>query len=183
MLKWSLKGAGWRPWLGWGLIQQPQAQLQAPPRRRGSSCCSASGGSSRCSAGAGSAAGPGIERSEPTPLSLSGLIPTRKLPSLCQSRWPRPSWPRRSRWSLSDSDPWWPSELRPSLTRTTQAMADRLGVSLSSGILTTWYKHVQTCLNHVYDEYVLCYSTYTSCTWLRHVHTFMEMHRHVYTFL
>jgi hypothetical protein len=46
-------------WLGWGLIQQPQAHLQAPPRRRGSSRChSASGGINRCRARAGAAAAP-----------------------------------------------------------------------------------------------------------------------------
>ncbi len=45
-------------WLGWGLIQQPQAQLQAPPRQRGRSHCSTSGGISRCLPGSGAAAAP-----------------------------------------------------------------------------------------------------------------------------
>jgi hypothetical protein len=54
---------------------------------------------------------------------------------------------------------------------------------LSSGILPTWHKRVHTCLNDVYDMYVLCYSTCISYTWFRHVHTFLEMYRHVYTFL
>jgi hypothetical protein len=53
----------------------------------------------------------------------------------------------------------------------------------TSGILTTWHKRVQTCLNYVYDVYILCYSTFTSYTWFRHVNTFLEMYRHVYTFL
>ncbi len=53
----------------------------------------------------------------------------------------------------------------------------RIPSSHTSRILTTvtWHKRVQTCLNHVHDVYVLCYSTYTSYTWLRHVYTFLEM--------
>ncbi len=54
---------------------------------------------------------------------------------------------------------------------------------LSSGILPTWHKRVNTCLNHVYDVYVLCNSTYTSYTWFRHVYTFHEMYGHVHTVL
>jgi hypothetical protein len=38
----------------------------------------------------------------------------------------------------------------------------------TSGILPTWHTCVYTCLNYVYDVYVLCYSTYTSYTWFRH---------------
>jgi hypothetical protein len=53
----------------------------------------------------------------------------------------------------------------------------------SSGILPTWHKRVHACLNDVHDRYVLCYSTYLSCTLFRNVCTILEMYRHVHTFL
>ena len=52
----------------------------------------------------------------------------------------------------------------------------------TSGILPTWHKRVYTCLNRVHDRYVLCYSTYLSCTRFRHVYTRTENYRHVHTF-
>ncbi len=53
----------------------------------------------------------------------------------------------------------------------------------TSGLLPTWHKRVHTYLNSVYDRYVLCYSTYLSCTRFRHICTRTEKYRHVHTFL
>jgi hypothetical protein len=61
----------------------------------------------------------------------------------------------------------------------------------SSGILTTWYKRVYTCLKHVCTSYVQCLSTAAdrhgiyknekSCTCFKHVHIFLQIHVHVCT--
>ena len=60
-----------------------------------------------------------------------------------------------------------------------------------SGILTTWYKRVYTCLKHVCTSYVQClstaadrhgiYKTEKSCTCFKHVHIFLQIHVHVCT--
>ena len=61
----------------------------------------------------------------------------------------------------------------------------------ASGILTTWYKHVCTCLNHVRTCFRQCYCMYTAETCIyksRNVYTCIYMvctkvknHKHVYT--
>ena len=63
------------------------------------------------------------------------------------------------------------------------SVISQLWYSPASGILPTWHKRVYTCLNRVYDRYVLCYSTYLSCTRFRHVCTRTKKYRHVHTFL
>ena len=67
----------------------------------------------------------------------------------------------------------------------------RQQTSISSGILTTWYKHVCTCLNHVRTCFRQCYCMYTAETCIyksRNVYTCIYMvctkvknHKHVCT--